>query len=152
MRASSVPGTGLHKGYLTGNRTEKKAPAFMELLFHEISKVHKNTCRGCTSPLVQWLQFHLPVRGGWSSVRGWGIKTPHASGPKPQTIKQKQYCNKVNKDFKNCLHQRILKNKKNICGGTSNEEWPLEEMMLRAKSFLPGVAKGNRIISKHEGL
>ena len=77
-------------------------------------------------------RMHLPAgpvvtippssAGGWSSVRGWGIKTPHASGPKPQTIKQKQYCNKVNKDFKNCLHQRILKNKKNICGGTSNEE------------------------------
>ena len=52
------------------------------------------------------------IAGGSSSVPGWAAKTPRASGPKPQTIKQKQYCNKVNKDFKNCLHQRILKNKK----------------------------------------
>ena len=51
---------------------------------------------------------------GSSSVPGWAAKTPHASGPKLQTINQKQYCNKVNKDFKNCLHQRILKNRKRI--------------------------------------
>ena len=26
---------------------------------------------------------------------------PHASGPKVQNLKQKQYCNKFHKDFKN---------------------------------------------------
>ncbi|CAI9180202.1 unnamed protein product [Rangifer tarandus platyrhynchus] len=29
----------------------------------------------------------------------WGTKIPHASWPKKQIIKQKQYCNKFNKDF-----------------------------------------------------
>ena len=35
----------------------------------------------------------------WAS--GQGAKTPHALGPKNQSIKQKQYGNKFNKDFKN---------------------------------------------------
>ena len=34
-------------------------------------------------------------------IPGWGVKIPHASGAKYQNIKQKQYCNKFNKDFKN---------------------------------------------------
>ena len=38
--------------------------------------------------------------GGASSIPGRGAKTPHASRPKNQNIKEKQYCNKFNKDFK----------------------------------------------------
>ena len=38
--------------------------------------------------------------GGMGSIRGLGAKIPHASQPKNQNIKQKQYCNKFNKDFK----------------------------------------------------
>ena len=37
--------------------------------------------------------------GGAGSFPGWGAKIPHASWPKNQTIKQKQYCNKFNTDF-----------------------------------------------------
>ena len=33
-------------------------------------------------------------------IPGWGAKIPHASGPKSQNIKQKQYCNKLNKDLR----------------------------------------------------
>ena len=43
--------------------------------------------------------------GGMGSIRGLGAKIPHASQPKNQNIKQKQYCNKFNKDCK------MLKNK-----------------------------------------
>ena len=39
--------------------------------------------------------------GGMGSIPGLGAKIPHASWPKTQNIKQKQYCNKFNKDFKN---------------------------------------------------
>ena len=46
--------------------------------------------------------------GGAGSIPGWGAKIPHASRPKNQ--KQKQYCNKFNKDFKNGPHQK----KKNL--------------------------------------
>ena len=37
---------------------------------------------------------------GAGSIPGWGAKIPHASWPKNQNIKQKQHCNKFNKDFK----------------------------------------------------
>ena len=41
---------------------------------------------------------------GMSLIPGWGARIPHASQPKQnktkQNIKQKQYCNKLNKDFK----------------------------------------------------
>ena len=33
-------------------------------------------------------------------IPGQGAKIPHASWPKNQNIKQKQYCNKFNKDFR----------------------------------------------------
>ena len=35
---------------------------------------------------------------GW--IPGWGAKIPHVSRPKTQNLKQKQYCNKLNKDSK----------------------------------------------------
>ena len=49
-------------------------------------------------PVVQWLGFTFQCRGQ-SSITGPGAKTSHASLPKKQNIKQKQYCNKFNKDF-----------------------------------------------------
>ena len=57
-----------------------------------------------TSLAVQWLRLHLPVQGNAGSIPGEGIKIPHASQPENQNIKQKQYCNKFNKDFKNGPH------------------------------------------------
>ena len=44
--------------------------------------------------------------GGAASIPGQGAKIPHALWPKIQNIKQKQYCNKFNKDFKNDPHQK----------------------------------------------
>ena len=43
-----------------------------------------------------------------SSVPGRGTKIPHASWLKSQNIKQKQYCNKLNKNFKNDSHLKNL--------------------------------------------
>ena len=40
------------------------------------------------------------------SIPGQGAKIPHASQQKDQNIKQKQYYNKFNKDFKNDPHQK----------------------------------------------
>ena len=51
--------------------------------------------------------------GGAGSIPGWGAKMPHASQPKNQNTKQKQYCNKFNKGFKNGPHQKNVKIKKN---------------------------------------
>ena len=47
--------------------------------------------------------------GGGSEIHGGGAKIPHASWPKYQNMKQKQYCNRFNKDLKNGPHI-ILKN------------------------------------------
>ena len=50
-----------------------------------------------------------------SLIPGWGVKIPKnqtivfvALWPKNQTIKQKQYCNKFNDDFKNGPHQKEI--------------------------------------------
>ena len=39
--------------------------------------------------------------GGTSLIPGQGAKIPHASWSTNQSMKQKEYCNKFNKDFKN---------------------------------------------------
>ena len=44
--------------------------------------------------------------GDEGSIPGRGAKIPHASQPRNQNVKQKQYCNKFNKDFKNSLHPK----------------------------------------------
>ena len=58
------------------------------------------------SPVVETSPSNAGVVG---SIPGRGAKIPHASGPKNQNIKQKQYCNKFNKDFKNSPHQKKKK-------------------------------------------
>ena len=47
---------------------------------------------------------------GMGLIPGWGARTPRVSQPKNQNIKQKQYCNKFNKDCQN----GSLKKKKNL--------------------------------------
>ena len=55
------------------------------------------SCIPGTSLLGQGLRLFLPVQGVWArSLVLWPIN---------QNIKQKQHCNKFNKDFKNCPHQ-----------------------------------------------
>ena len=51
--------------------------------------------------------------GGAGSVPGQGARIPHALGPKNQNIKQKRYCNKFNKGFKNGPHQNIYQSTSN---------------------------------------
>ena len=53
--------------------------------------------------------------GGAGSIPGQGVNTPHTLWPKNQNLKQKQYCNKFNKDFKNGPHQKKIF-KKFSCG------------------------------------
>ena len=43
----------------------------------------------------------LSNAGGVGSIPGQGAKIPHPSWPNNQNMKQKQYCNKFNKDFEN---------------------------------------------------
>ena len=52
-----------------------------------------------------------PVIKTWPSSAE-GAEILHVSWPENQNIKQKQYCNKINKDFINFLHQKKKKKKK----------------------------------------
>ena len=53
-----------------------------------------------TPLVVQWLRLYLPMKGDAGSIPGQGMKSPHESWPKTKNIKQKQFCNKFNKDLK----------------------------------------------------
>ena len=44
--------------------------------------------------------------GGAGLIPRRGPKIPHTSWPKNQNTEQKQYCNKLNKGFKNGPHQK----------------------------------------------
>ena len=46
---------------------------------------------------------------GVGLIPGQGANISHASWPKHQNIRQKQYYDKFNKDFKNSPHQKYLK-------------------------------------------
>ena len=62
--------------------------------------------------MVKTLPFNTE---GTCSIPGQGAEIPHAllaKKKKNKTIRQKQYCNKFNKDFKNGSNQKILKKKK----------------------------------------
>ena len=65
-------------------RGRKKVPAFMELLFQEISRFIKIHVQDEPSPVVQWLRFHLPVQGiqVQSQVGQLRSHMPHGQNPK----------------------------------------------------------------------
>ena len=55
---------------------------------------------------IQWLRLCLPMQALWIwSLTGELCRT-YASGPKNQNIKQKQYCNRFTRDFKNGVHRK----------------------------------------------
>ena len=68
---------------------------------------HETACPRPQSQERAWWDFPggpvvktLPSNaGGEGSIPGGRAKIPHALQPKNQNIKQKQYCNKFNKDF-----------------------------------------------------
>ena len=56
--------------------------------------------------------------GSVDSIPGGKAKIPQASGPKNSNSKQKQYCNKFSKDFKNGSHPKKKKKilqKEKVC-------------------------------------
>ena len=55
------------------------------------------------SPVIKTSPFNAEDMG---SIPDRGTKIPHALRPKNQNIRQKQYCNKFNEDFKNSSHQK----------------------------------------------
>ena len=70
---------------------------------------------------------------GAGLIPGQGAKIPYASRPKSQKKKQKEYCNKFNKDFKNGPHQK----KKKKIRGTMIKIHIREEGVLRKEQSIP---------------
>ena len=62
------------------------------------------------SPAVKTLPFHA---AGAGSIPGQGAQIPHTTWPINKNIKQKEYCNKFNKDFKMVHIKKNLKKEKN---------------------------------------
>ena len=69
----------------------------------------KSQQEGFISLAVQCLVFSVGVMG---SIPGGGAKIPHASWPKKQNMKRKDYYSKFNKDYKNVPHQKKKKKEK----------------------------------------
>ena len=74
------------------NRSSKTVP--LELLGGPVAKISPSSA------------------GGEGSITGQGVKNPQTSQPENQNTKQKQYCYKFNKDFKNDSHQKNFKKPK----------------------------------------
>ena len=60
-----------------------------------------------TSLAVQWLRLHLPMQGVQVRSLVGKLRFHMRCGQKTKNIKQKQYCNIFNKDFKDGPHQKI---------------------------------------------
>ena len=90
------------------------------VLIFRIFKEQKDQCGDFTgSPVVKTSPSNA---GGVGSIPGRVAKVPHALRPKNQNIKQKQYCNKFNKDFKNDSHQKkIIKKQRKTSVARANE-------------------------------
>ena len=72
----------------------------------------KKKCRDFPgSPMVKTLPSNA---GGVGLIPGWGAKIPQASLPRKQNIKQEQYCNKFNKDFRKLSTSKKISKKKNV--------------------------------------
>ena len=67
---------------------------------------------GGTSLAVQWLRLRLPLQEVRVSSLVGELRSHMPPVQKTRNIKQKQYCNKFNKDFKNGPYQKNLKKKK----------------------------------------
>ena len=74
----------------------------------DILKIYVKECRD--SPRVKTMS---PKAEGVGLIPGWEARTPHASQPKNQNIKQKQYCSQFNKDFEMVYVQKKILKKKN---------------------------------------
>ena len=57
-------------------------------------------------PVDPKVKTSLSNAGGLGLIPGQRAKIPQVLGPKKQNIKQRQYCNKFFKDFKNGPHQK----------------------------------------------
>ena len=80
---------------------------------------------------------------GANSIPGQGVKIPHALWPKSQNMKEKQYCNKFNKDFFNGPNQKKKKKGEKYRG-----ESRVESKLWKASPSSPLIKRSTEIIRK----
>ena len=71
--------------------------------------------------------------GGGGSIPGPEAKIPLPLSQKNQSKKQKQWCNKFNKDFKNDLHQKNLYRKERLSRGVGLCVYALKVRVYKIK-------------------
>ena len=81
---------------------------------------------------------------GVGLIPGWGTKTTHAWNPKSKNIKQKQYCNRFNKDFKNGPYRNYLKKLINTKILKCTDEKPLTPIKILWISETQNIVAGKR--------
>ena len=78
-------------------------------------RTHTLICMCClynilgTTLMVHRLRFHFQCRGCGFDPWFRELRSHRLQGQKNQNIKQKRYCNKLNKDFKNGSYQKTYK-------------------------------------------
>ena len=77
------------------------------ILSHNFVGIRLNSPRDF--PVVPLVKILPSIEGGAGSIPGQGAKFTHALWSKNQNVKQKQYCNKFNKDYKNAHIKNSLK-------------------------------------------
>ena len=87
-------------------------------------------------PAVQGLRLRLPVPGGGFDPCS-EAKIAQASRPNNQNVKQKQYCNKFNKDFEEKKKRSTSKKKKKTL--KKKKTW-VQGLSWEAAGFPPGLA------------
>ena len=78
---------------------------------------HSSRIRERDFPSGPLLKAPPSTAGDTGSIPGQGGKILHASGPKNEQVKQKQYCNRFSKDLKRkppCQHLSTLKKKESM--------------------------------------
>ena len=83
-----------------------------------------------TALMVQQLRLCLPKQGVQVPSLVGELRSHMTWGQKKQNIKQKQYCNKYNKDFKNGPHPKKEKKKKQQGMGWSEVSHQTESLVL----------------------
>ena len=85
---------------------------------------------------------------GVGLIPGWGTKTTHAWNPNSKNIKQKQYCNRFNKDFKNGPYRNNLKKLINTKNLKCTDEKPLTPKKILISLFISYEYHMNIFIQK----
>ena len=83
------------------------------------------------------VETSLSNAGDVGGIPAWGAKIPYVSRPKPRNLKQKQYCNKLNKDSKKPKKQITPKSPYQEAWTRIRVVWKYRIYSRRIRSYFP---------------